>query len=952
LIREQENRILASPRTQTDATARGTTLAILAELLEELGHEPARAALQPGTHLERDLGLGSLERVELLLRLNAALGIQLREQALAEAETVGELIAVVEASRSATPATAPTVARPKESPQSDWVPLPDSVESFADVLRFRAGATPDAPHIFFEDADGAEHVLTYGGLLERAMNVARWLEFRGVEPGDRVALMLPSCLEFFSSFLGTILAGGVPIPIYPPFRADRIEEYAARQSMILRNAEARVLITFRAADRVARLLRPSVPSLERVVDAELFEQVKDKPVSGLFHRPRGDDICFLQYTSGSTGAPKGVVVTHANLFANIRAMGQAIGVGPGDGAASWLPLYHDMGLIGAWLLPLFFGLPLALLSPVSFLTHPVRWLRMIHRHRATLTAGPNFSYELCLRKIPEAELDGLDLSSLRGAMNGAEPVLPETLERFSSRFAHCGLRPDVVIPVYGLAEATLAVSAPPLGRPIRVDRIDRERFELEGRAIPAPAGSHALSFVSVGSPIGCEVRIAGRDGRDAGERVEGSLWFRGPSATQGYFRFPEATAEIRRDDGWVDSGDRAYRADGELFITGRTKDIIIKGGRNLYPHEIEDAVSRVEGVRAGCVVAFGVPDPKTGTERLVVVAETRKPGDRRRLEAAIVEKTSEAAGVPPDVVRVLPPHSIPKTSSGKLRRSETRRSYLDGTLGAQPPPPWRQIVHLAFRGFFSRQGRLVRALGHPLDRLYGVYAVLMFALWLVPTAAAVALMPSGPAVRRLVAWSCRNFLHCAACPVRIEGRQILDRIQPGKLWPCVIVANHTSYLDVIVLIAYLPLDCLYSAKQEILGWPLLGSITRKMGQLGFDRSDPRARVRQVEQIEQALRNGLSMVVFPEGTFTPAPGVRPFQLGAFKAASAAGRPVVPLAIRGAREVWRDRTLLPHRGRVTLTFCPPLEPEGGDWKQIVRLRDAARKAIAAPSGEPLL
>ena len=944
---------MASPHPQTDGTVRGTVLSLLAELLAELGHEAGRAAIETGAHLERDLGLGSLERVELMLRLNAALGIQLPEQALAEADTVGDLIALAESGPAPAPVAPTLVSAPAERPaRASWLPLPDSVETFVDVLRFRAAATPAEPHIFFEESEGIEHTLTYGALLERATNVARWLEFRGLEARDRVALMLPTSLDFFASFLGVMLAGGIPIPIYPPFRADRIEEYAARQAMILRNAEARVLITFHAAERVARLLRPDVPSLDHVVEAERFEEMREKPVAGIVNRPKADDICFLQYTSGSTGSPKGVMVTHANLFANIRAMGEAVGVQPGDRAASWLPLYHDMGLIGAWLLPLYFGLPLALLSPVSFLTRPLRWLRLIERHRATLTAGPNFAYELCVRKIPESDLEGLDLSSLRGAMNGAEPVLPETIERFSTRFARCGLRPHSVIPVYGLAEATLAVSAPPLGRPVRVDRIQRERFETQHRAVPAPDDPQALAFVSVGRPIGCEVRIVDSSGREVGERVEGMLWFRGPSATQGYFHNPEATAEIRREDGWTDSGDRAYRAEGELFITGRTKDIIIKGGRNLYPHEIEDAVSRVDGVRPGCVVAFGVPDPRTGTERLVVVAETRTPAPRPGIEQAILEATAKTAGVPPDIVRAIPPHSIPKTSSGKLRRSETRQMYLAGRLGAQPPPLWRQMARLVAHNIFSRQGIVGRIIKRPLDRLYGVFAIAMFAVWLVPTAVVVLLVRSRRTARRITSWACRNFLRSVGCPVRVEGREIFDRLRPGGIWPCVIASNHTSYLDVIAMIAVLPVDCLFSAKQEILNWPLMGSIARKMGQLGFDRADPQARVRQAEQIEQALGEGLSAVVFPEGTFTPAAGLRPFQLGAFKSAAATRRPVVPLAIRGARQIWRDHTLLPRPGRVTLTFCPPVEPDGTDWKQIVRLRDAVRQAIAQPAGEPML
>ncbi|HEV2386942.1 MAG TPA: AMP-binding protein [Candidatus Acidoferrales bacterium] len=943
---------MASARTQTDPAIQGTALGILADLLEELGHNPSGTELQPGTHLERDLGLGSLERVELLLRLNAAFSIQLPEQALAEAETIAELVRVVQASLGATAAGAPTPERLAGRPAAAWVPLPDSVETFVDVLRFRAGAMPDQPHVYLEDADGSERLLTYGRLLERATNVARWLEFHGLEPGDRVTLMLPTSEEFLASFFGVMLAGGIPVPIYPPFRADRIEEYAARQSAILRNAEARVLITFRAAERVARLLKPDVPSLERVVEAEILEQSEDKPVAGLRHRPKPDDICFLQYTSGSTGSPKGVIVTHAGLFANIRAMGEAVEAQPGDCAVSWLPLYHDMGLIGAWLLPFFFGFPLVLLSPISFLARPARWLRAIHRHRATLTAGPNFAYELCVRKIPEAERDGLDLSSLRGAMNGAEPVLPETLDRFAERYARYGLRPNAVIPVYGLAEATLAVSVPRPGRPARVDRIDRERFETRGRALPAPDDPHALAFVSVGHPIGCEVRIVDSQCQDVGERVEGQLWFRGPSATQGYFRNPEATAEIHRGGGWVDSGDRAYWAGGELFITGRTKDIIIKGGRNLYPHEIEEAVGLVEGVRRGCVVAFGVSDPQTGTERLMVVAETRNASPRAGIEADIVEATSQTVGVPPDVVRVVPAHSIPKTSSGKLRRTETKRSYLEGSLGVRPPPLWRQVMRLSARRWKPRQGAAARQMRRLLERIYGVYALAMFAVWLAPTAAVVALTPSRRAARRITAAACRHFLWTVGCDVGIEGGGILDRIRRGSLWPCVLSVNHTSYLDVIALLAVLPADCLFSAKQEVLHWPLLGTIARKMGEMSFDRRDPQARLRQAEQIEQALRQGLSVVVFPEGTFTPAPGIRPFLLGAFKAAAFAQRPVVPLALRGAREVWRDHTVLPQPGRVTLTFCSPLEPEGTGWKQIVELRDAARSAIAGPAGEALL
>jgi acyl-CoA synthetase (AMP-forming)/AMP-acid ligase II len=323
-----------------------------------------------------------------------------------------------------------------------------------------------------------------------------------------------------------------------------------------------------------------------------------------------------------------------------------------------------------------------------------------------MTAAPNFAYELAVRKVSDADMEGLDLSRVRLALNGAEPVSAETLDRFAARFARCGFRREALLPVYGLAEGSLAVTLPPPGRGPRVDTVARETFASEGRAVPVKKESSAgdtgvLSFVSVGHPVPKhEVRIVDDAGNDAAERTEGRLWFRGPSTTQGYFRNATASAALfpqGQSSGWLDSGDRAYRANGEIFITGRVKDIILKAGRNLYPHEIEEVTGRVEGVRKGCVVAFGAPDAASGTERLVIVAETREreAAMRARIAAAITEQVAAAVGIPPDTVELVPPHGIPKTSSGKLRRSETRKSYLDGTLHDKAVPPWLQVTRLA-----------------------------------------------------------------------------------------------------------------------------------------------------------------------------------------------------------------------------------------------------------------
>ena len=290
--------------------------------------------------------------------------------------------------------------------------------------------------------------------LPASSAVADDLRLRGLEPGQTVAIMLPTCADFFWTFAGILLAGGIPVPIYPPFRADRIAEYATRQSNILRNAEARFLVTWRQAENLAKLLQPRVPTLREVLNVQKLGAAAAGPgsttadtkapaeaakqwraVEHLSHHARGDEIAFLQYTSGSTGDPKGVVLTHANLLANIRSIISGVHVQASDVCVSWLPLYHDMGLIGAWFVPIFTGVRLVVMSPLAFLSRPERWLRAIQRHRATISPAPNFAYELCVRKIADKDLQGLDLSSWRAAINGAEPVRAETLEdsRHASR---------------------------------------------------------------------------------------------------------------------------------------------------------------------------------------------------------------------------------------------------------------------------------------------------------------------------------------------------------------------------------------------------------------------------------------------------------------------------------------------------------------------------------------
>lgn len=956
---------MVSPVRQFNAVAdEERVLEVVRELVAELGFESALRSAGPASHLDRDLGLGSLERVELLLRLEKSFGTRLDEDVLAGADTVQDLIAALSAANGSSGALgvrAEASVRAAEISfpgQAEGVPF---AETFQEVLRHRGRVDASRTHLIFYEDEGESSSLTFGELFEGAERVAADLAQRGIGRGDTVALMLPTSRDFFLAFAGTLLAGATPVPIYPPFRADRIAEYAERQSAILANAGARLLVTFREGASVAKLLKPLVPSLEAVVTAETLARSRAPAPFGPQLHSRAEDLALLQYTSGSTGNPKGVMLTHANLLANVRAIGEALGLRNDNVGVSWLPLYHDMGLIGAWLMPLYFGLPVVVLSPLAFLSRPARWVRAFHRYRGTISAAPNFAYELAAAKVSDEEMQGLDLSAWRAALNGAEPVLPATLDRFAARFASCGFRRETLLPVYGLAEASLAVTIPPVGRGPRVDHLERAAFEQEGRAVPAPPDASApnsnedpnvISFVSAGPPIPRhEVRIANDRGDDVGERVEGQLWFRGPSTTQGYYRNEAATAALLPEGaaaGWVNSGDRAYRADGEIYITGRVKDIIIHAGHNLYPHEIEDAVARVPGVRKGCVVAFGAADPVAGTERLVIVAESREGNRdaRARLAQAITAQVTETLGLPPNVVEVVPPNVIPKTSSGKLRRDATKQLFLSGELNSDAPPVWLQLARL---GAASGAGRIRSALRRTAQVAYGCYALAMFALLLFPVWLYVLISPSRKSAASVTTAALRAYLKLAGWRVRVDGREHLRENIPRML-----VANHTSYADIVVLMAALGTDYHFVAKAEVMSMPFFRTFLRKLGHFSFRREDSRSRLQQAEQIEDALRRGESVFVFPEGTFSAQSGVRPFHLGAFKAAIAAQREIVPIALDGTRRALRDGTWLPRRGRIIITICPPIPPppSAEDWQQIVRVRESAREIIARFAREPLL
>ena len=585
------------------------------------------------------------------------------------------------------------------------------------------------------------------------------------------------------------------------------------------------------------------------------------------------------------------------------------------------------------------------MSPLAFLARPARWLWAIHTHRGTLSAGPNFAYELCVRRLEDRDLEGLDLSSWRVAFNGAEPVSAATLARFTERFSKYGFRPEAMAPVYGLAEAALGVAFPPLGRAPHIDHVKREPFMRSGRAVPAEAHeATAFHFVSCGHPLpGYQIRIVDATGHEVGERQEGRLEFQGPSTTSGYFHNPEATGRLFHG-AWLDSGDLAYMVGNTVYLTGRAKDIIIRAGRNIYPHELEEALGDIAGLRRGCVAVFGSPDPVSGTERLVVLAETREtaPNALAQLRAQVEAVATDLLGTPPDDVVLAPPGSVLKTSSGKLRRAASRERYEQGALGKRPRAVWWQMTRLACASVLPQLRRVTQSTA---DVLYAAYVWALCGTVLSVAWGIVALLPRRTWCQAVLRTTVRLLLRLSGTPLVVQGLEHLPRHEPY-----VVAVNHASYLDGPILLAALPVDVSFVAKQELEAQFFPRVLLRRIGTEFVERFDAQRGIQDTERLLQAVRQGRSLVFFPEGTLIRVPGLQPFRMGAFVVAAQAGVPVVPVGLYGTRTILRADQWFPRRGSVRLTIGIPIRPQGSDWAAAVSLRDAVRAQIARYCGEP--
>jgi len=895
------------------------------------------------------LGLGSIELADLLIRVGKAYAIELPSDGMGRFRRPRDLLEAIEeapgidvAFGQSVIAPAPTPPR-KDASVASFSALVPEASTLLDLLRARADKHGQHPHLKFLAPDGQVSTLTYGELWDRGRRAAAGLAGLGLAAGERVAILALTGPDFFVAFVAVLCAGGVPVPIYPPVRLDDLDKYVERQSRILRSAGAAFVVADSQFQAAATLLCAATPSLRAVTTVAALS-VRD---GALFCVESPPELALIQYTSGSTGDPKGVALTHANLLANTTAISGAVidvGLQPSDVALCWMPLYHDFGLIAMWMaLGLFAGATVVLISPVDFLTKPALWLWAIDRFRVTTIATTPFGLDHVTRRVFDDHIAGLDLSSLKLAFVGAEPVRAKSVEDFSRRFEPYGFRRSTIAPCYGLAESCVGVTFAHDGQHgPRVDLIDADLLATERRAVPAGPGSATRSVVSVGTPMGDQqirvVELTGSQDEPVAQRHEGRVLVRGKSVMSGYFGRPEATASVRVGD-WLDTGDLGYLADGELFITGRIKDLIIKAGRNFHPQDIEHLVSELPGVRKGCVIAFGdeMPDSDEAGEKIVLVAEAAiDPAGHDELKALIRAAVVEATGTSADDVVLIPRGSMLKTSSGKLRRQETRQAYRDGTLGRSAPAQRPKVAA-------KTRYRVRRSAGKWRETVVGTYIAGMTLSAILVCAAVAKRLRGRTAVWRFT----HRMVHLLFAAIGMSFRRTGVQLPDGQ---AIYVSNHPTDMDPLLLLAALGRPIVLTAKKRLFTG-VLGVLAERLGTVAVEE-DLESSLMSYEQMKSLLAAGESIHIFAEGERRGTPGIYPFRFGAFKLAAGAKVPLVPLVLRGSRKVMQGRPYRP--AALEVDVLPPvwIDCDPCDLAGLAKARAEVREMIARASGEPLV
>lgn len=555
------------------------------------------------------------------------------------------------------------------------------IQTLNQQIAFLLDHQSDAIALTFITPDGEESITTRE-FFENAGRYAHALRELGVESGDLIVLVLQHSLEVLYSFWGAIMLGTVP-SIFP-FLTEKLhpDRYFDSVGKLIQRSGVRAVITYQDLREPLEGVLQGIEGLLPLLIAEDLTDLPHSPDLGNLTLASDDSnqTAFLQHSSGTTGLQKGVMLSHGAVINQIANYSHALQLQPSDVVCSWLPLYHDMGLIAGFIMPIMQGIPLVLMSPFHWIRAPHILLEAIQRHGGTLCWLPNFAYNFLAMRVRDSHLENLDLSSIRAFINCSEPVRADSHATFFERFKDYGLQESALTACYAMAENVFAVTQTDIGQPAKTEKLDRAVFQEQRQAILTDSDS-ALEMVSSGKAVaGTEVKIVDSDGNTLPERHVGEIILHGNSMLTGYYHLPEATQKAIRD-GWYFTGDLGYLADGELFVSGRMKDLIIVGGKNIYPQDIETILNEIEGIKAGRTVAFGVFNDKLGTEDIGVVAELEDDSDeaRARIQREVRQRVVQALDVNARYIHLVDAMWLIKTSSGKIARSANRDKFLAET---------------------------------------------------------------------------------------------------------------------------------------------------------------------------------------------------------------------------------------------------------------------------------
>ena len=555
--------------------------------------------------------------------------------------------------------------------------LPVKTGSLFATLRERCEQQPERVCLYLLRAGQPDQALTYGALGRLAAGYAAQYARAGIQPGEVVVLILEHGLDLAGAFWGAVLHGALPSIM--PFLTEKLQPERYRQDLaaLFEVTQPGAVVTYPAFAEEVRQAAAGTP--RAVVLSSDVSQAEDVDFDGLLGRERRpQDLALLQHSSGTTGLQKGVALSHQAIFNQLANYRQAIELNEADVIVSWLPLYHDMGLIAGFLMPILEGVPLVLMSPFDWVRAPYRLMQAVTKYRGTLTWLPNFAYHFCAQKTRDAQLAGVDLSSWRAVINCSEPTYWSSHQKFIERFAPYGLKAEALATCYAMAENVFAVTQSGVHEAARVEQVDAEKLQREGTAVPVSSAAQGLWMLSAGKPVAnTAVKVMDAEGRERSERQVGEIAVRSNCMLTGYYHRPDLTAQVLRD-GWYLTGDLGYLAEGDLFVTGRKKDLMIVGGKNIYPQDLEYLASEISGVHPGRVVVFGVFDEAQGTEEAALVAEvdTADEQERLRIEDDLRAAITRGSAVALRNIHLVGSGWIIKTSSGKTARAANREKYL------------------------------------------------------------------------------------------------------------------------------------------------------------------------------------------------------------------------------------------------------------------------------------